>query len=207
MIYFDVGANDGSSSYQWARQGSTVFAFEPNPEMIEAIKARVGANPNYIIMPFAVSDYNGTAIFNICKTHDRGCSSLLDVSEAGKTEWGGRQDMLPAETLNVNVMRLDSLSILDQISSIEFFHCDAQGSDLKVLQGLGRHISKIQAGVCEAGTKPDILYKGQNTLETTRAYLESNGFEITGITTNDVQNNEVNLAFRKKFEKHVDFCM
>src|SRR5688572_27709212 len=105
-IYFDVGANDGSSSIpRLADPNALIYAFEPNPEMIAAIYNRIGERTDrYVLVPKAVSDYNGKANFNICVTHDRGCSSLLEVSEAGRTQWGGRTDMLPASSLEVDVI-------------------------------------------------------------------------------------------------------
>jgi FkbM family methyltransferase len=200
-VYFDVGANDGSSSLHLNNlPNSTVYLFEPNPEMIRAITQHIAShnNKNFIIVPKAVSDYEGKATFNVCVTHDRGCSSLLEVSEAGKTQWGGRIDMLPAASIEVDVIRLDKFIESQFIEEIEYFHCDTQGSDLKVLQGMGDHINKIKAGVVEAAAKPDILYNGQNTLSDTAAYLQSRGFEIIAVYSNDVQENEVNIHFRRK---------
>lgn len=209
---FDVGANDGSSSIHYLRDPEAViFAFEPNRELIETIKRAIPehyvdwgvstgiSGKRYNIIPAAVSDYVGIAKFNVCTTADRGCSSLLELSEKGKTEWGGRRDMFPEHQIEVAVLRLDHFIEDYNINQIQYFHCDTQGSDLKVLQGMGHHIYKICEGVVEAGNKPDILYNGQNTTEETVNFLISKGFEITGITSNDVQNNEVNVNFKRKY--------
>lgn len=196
-IYFDVGANDGSSMERVAFQGQTLISFEPNPDMCAIIKGKIQLYPNWHLFPVAISDYDGEAEFNICTTHDRGCSSLLDVSEAGKTQWGGRQDMIPSYKIKVAVRRLDTLLDWSQIPEIEFFHCDTQGSDLAVLKGMGEFIKRIKAGVVEAAAKPDILYVGQNSSDDTIKYLEANGFKINGITPNDVNHNEVNILFSR----------
>jgi FkbM family methyltransferase len=190
-VYFDIGSNNGSSSINWANEGHEVHMFEPNPELTKNYAVRDNVHINQV----AVSDYDGKAKFNICVTHDLGCSSLLDVSDRGRTEWGGRRDMIPATQLEVKVIRLDSYEPLNHIDEIEYFHCDAQGSDLKVLQGMGVHLRKIKAGIVEAAAKQDILYKGQNYIQETIAFLESNGFAIQYIQANDVQHNEVNISF------------
>jgi FkbM family methyltransferase len=200
--YLDVGANDGSSSFHWAwaSEENMVYAFEPNPEMVAAIQAKVVAGKlqhRYNLLEVAVSDYEGVAKFNVCTTHDRGCSSLLDLSEKANTEWGGRRDMVPASEIHVNVIRLDSLPFIQRLEEIEYLHVDTQGSDLKVLIGLGEHLKKVRAGVVEAANKPDILYKGQNTAEETIKFLEENGFKIDSIRSNDAQHNEVNIHFTR----------
>ena len=74
-IYFDVGANDGSSSVDWAKDPTNeIYAFEPNPYF--ELNHKLMQYPNYYWYSFAVSDYNGKAQFNICEAADRGCSSL-----------------------------------------------------------------------------------------------------------------------------------
>lgn len=189
-IYFDVGANDGSSSQFWKDQGHTVYAFEPNPWFHQTLIHR-----GYNLCKAAVSDFNGKAKFHVCDTHDRGCSSLLEVSEAGKTEWGGRTDMLPVTEIEVDVIRLDTFMQQNSIEWIDYLHCDAQGSDLAVLKGLGSMIDKVRAGVVEAAQKYDILYVGQNTAEETMTFLTENGFRIERVLGNDVQGNEINISF------------
>jgi FkbM family methyltransferase len=196
-IYFDVGANDGTSTEKHVYQGHTVLAFEPNPEMYDILKGKSSLYLNWIVFPVAISDYEGTAEFNVCTTHDRGCSSLLEVSDAGKTQWGGRQDMIPNHKITVPVRRLDILLDWEKIPEIEFFHCDTQGSDLAVLKGMGQFIKRIKAGVVEAAAKPDILYVGQNYSQDTIKFLEENGFKVDGISPNDVNQNEVNISFSR----------
>ncbi|MEY3827669.1 MAG: Paramecium bursaria Chlorella virus, partial [Cyanobacteriota bacterium] len=91
---FDVGANNGSSSVPLAIANPThlIFAFEPTPEMIEVIQSKIVGLENYVIVPKAVSDYNGTAEFNVAGNWDWGCSSLLKFSRKSQTDWPGRTD-------------------------------------------------------------------------------------------------------------------
>lgn len=199
-VYIDVGANDGSSSLNWARQSkdNIVFAFEPNPLLVAHIEKVVkdeGLENNYYIHKCAIADYYGVSKFNICENADRGCSSLLELSEAALTEWGGRRDMVPSSQIDVEVWTMEQICTLYTIAEIEYFHCDAQGTDLAVLKGFGEHIRKIKAGVVEAAAKPEILYKGQNSVIDTSQYLEQHGFKVTSVGVNDVQHNELNLHF------------
>lgn len=197
-VYFDVGANDGTTSARWCEsQSNLVFLFEPNPALAQHLRERWKSNPWVQVFDCAISDYNGEAQFNICEANDKGCSSLLTVSQDGLTKWGGRTDMVPSRTIKVQVRRLDSFEFWDQFGEVEWLHCDAQGSDLAVLRGLGEHIKKVRHGCVEAANKADILYVGQNTADETRKYLESHGFGDFKTNGNDPQGNEVNLEFHR----------
>lgn len=200
MVVFDVGANNGSSSVPLAQQNSDiiVFAFEPTPEMINTIQSKIEGLENYIIIPKAVSDFNGTAQFNVAGNWDWGCSSLLEFSEKSQTEWPGRTDFNVTYKMDVEVIRLDSFIEEYQIPQIDFLHVDTQGSDLNVLKGLGKYISNVVQGTMEAGTTDDILYYGQNKLNESIKFLLLNHFQITDVNSNDVFANEVNILFKKK---------
>lgn len=195
-IYFDIGANDGTNSiFVTNDPNAVVFAFEPNPLLAKHLRDHTPGN--YLVFECAVSDYTGKANFNICESADRGCSSLLELSEKALTEWGGRQDMVPTQKTEVDVIRLYYIINMFGIEEIEYFHCDAQGSDLNVLKGMGEHIRKIKGGVVEAAGKDEILYKDQNSAKDTINYLESYGFKIVAINGNDVQGNEFNIHFTR----------
>lgn len=200
MIVFDVGANNGSSSVPLAQKNPDilVFAFEPTPEMINTIKGKIEGMENYIIIPKAVSNYNGVAQFNVAGNWDWGCSSLLEFSENSKTQWPGRTDFNVTYKMDVEVIRLDTFMEENNISQIDFLHIDTQGSDLNVLKGLGKYITNVVQGTMEAGTSDDILYNGQNKLNESVKFLLANNFQITDVNSNDVFVHEVNIHFKKK---------
>jgi FkbM family methyltransferase len=195
---FDVGANNGSSSISFAKQNANaiVYAFEPTPVLINTIKHATSEMKNYILTEAAVSDYNGRAMFNISGNGDWGCSSLLPLSENAKTEWNGRTDMFVTEVVEIDVIRLDTFIQEHNIPCINYLHVDTQGSDLNVLRGMGEYIHIIKEGVLEAAAKPDILYVGQNSMESSIEFLQNNSFQITKIEANDMSINEVNIYFK-----------
>jgi FkbM family methyltransferase len=197
-IYFDVGANDGSTFLnQGLPPSAQVYAFEPTPHLINIIKEKSEFMPNYHLTEAAVSDYNGEATFNICGVEDWGCSSLLEFSEKSQTQWDNRTFPV-TEQITVKVIRLDDFIKENHIPYISYFHCDTQGSDLKVLRGMGETIRLIKSGQVEAALKPDILYKDQNTVIDVVAYLELRGFEIRKVDPNDESYNEANIYFSRK---------
>lgn len=196
-IFFDVGTNDASSSIHKANDNTIIYAFEPTPQLINTIKLKTAHLKNYILTEKAVSNYNGTATFNISGQSDWGCSSLLELSPNAKTSWGNRTDMNVTETIEVEVIRLDTFIEEHNIPHIDYLHIDTQGSDLNVLKGLGSYINIVKEGVVEAANKVDILYKNQNTKEETIQFLEEAGFTITNIEFNDPQQNELNIYFKR----------
>lgn len=110
-IYFDVGANDGSSMVHHLDDPETIiFAFEPTPRMINILKEKYGYNTNYNIIPKAISDEEGIEIFYISGNDDWGCSSLCDFQESQKLQetWPGRTDFKVTDQVEVEVIRLDN---------------------------------------------------------------------------------------------------
>jgi FkbM family methyltransferase len=198
-ILFDVGANNGNTSIQWVHDtNNLVYAFEPTPEMYTQIESKTVGFGNYTLIKKAVSNYNGKSIFNIAGNADWGCSSLLEFSDKSQTEWPGRTEFHTTQQIEVDVIRLDSFIEENNIKIIDYLHIDTQGSDLKVLEGLGKYINIVISGVIEAANKPDILYYGQCTKEECIEFLEDNGFEISNVESNDPFVNEVNIFFKKQ---------
>lgn len=176
-IVLDIGANNGDSTLHMAREGATVYAFEPVPEMIAEIEAKTRDLPNYHLVKSAVSNYNGKAMFNVAGQSDWGCSSLNEFSDNLEKTWPGRTDFKVTHQIGVLVMRLDTFIEANGIKQIDYLHCDAQGSDLKVLEGLGRYIEIVREGVIEVAANDELaLYKGaDNSLHTAIDFLTKNG--------------------------------
>jgi FkbM family methyltransferase len=200
-VVFDIGANNGSSTIDIAKTepNTIVFAFEPTPELVEHIKEQTKDITNYIIIEKAVSNYTGKAKFNLMKKYDWGCSSLLEFSDTAFNEnvWG-TPPWEVTDTIEVDVITLDTFLKENNVQKIDYLHIDTQGSDLNVLKGMGEYINIVEAGVMEAGAIADVLYKGQNTKDECIEFLESNGFGIENITRASKDDLEINLHFKKK---------
>lgn len=192
----DVGANWGTSTIHLASKDTLVYAFEPTPFLINHLYALSRNNNNFIVVPKAVSDFNGKAIFNIAGQHDWGCSSLLEFSDNLDKTWAGRTDFKVTEKVEVDVIRLDNFIEEKKISQIDYLHCDTQGNDLKVLKGLGNYYDIVVAGVIEVPATIEVrLYKDQPSREETISWLETHNFEVI----NEVyQQNEFNVYFKRK---------
>jgi hypothetical protein len=131
---------------------------------------------------------------------DWGCSSLNTFNDNLDQTWPGRTDFRVTEVIEVDVTRLDTWIETNnlQLEKIDYFHCDTQGSDLRVLAGLGKYIDLIQAGVVECATREEgKLYKENPVQEEMIEFLELKGFKIKKIKSNDPYNNEANIYFTR----------
>lgn len=192
---FDVGANDGSSCYHFSVNGDLVYAFEPTPFLLQKFLLPKQSS-NYIVVPKAVSNFNGKAKFKIAGQHDWGCSSLNSFSENLNQTWIGRTDFVVTEEIDVEVIKLKSFILQEKISCIDFLHVDTQGSDLDVLLGLEEKIIIVNAGVIEAPASEEVkLYQNQYSKEQAEAFLINHGFKIDKL---EYQQNEFNIFFSKK---------
>lgn len=198
-IYFDVGANDGNSGISFLRNDNIVYGFEPTPRMINIIKNKVGNNPNYHLIPVAVSNVEGKAKFKISGQADWGCSSLCTFNDNLDKTWPGRTDFKLTEEIEVDVITLETFINKENITEIEFLHVDVQGKDLEVLIGLGSKLNIVKAGVIEMPTShANKLYKDQIYTESDAIeFLGKNNFKIDRIESNDRFRNEVNIYFSR----------
>ena len=196
-VIFDVGANFGKTFMNHARQGNHVYAFEPTPHLISEIKKWCFDIPTYHLIEMAVSDVEGVMDFNVAGQADWGCSSLYQFSDDLKEKWGWRTDFKVTETIKVDVIRLDTFILKNNISKIDYLHVDTQGNDLKVMKSLGAEIGRVKSGVIEVSNLVS-LYKNTPTKEECLNFLEETGFAIERIEDSDGMNYEQNVYFTRK---------
>lgn len=207
MFIIEVGANSGEDTNRFLEDGAQVLAFEPNPFLYKQLINRFG---QYIdegkldVFSLAVSDFNGEAMFNVSEIGDRGTSSLFKFHE---NLLQTPLDMFMEFTygfsseVRVEVIRLDDfLYGTDDIfpNVIDYIHIDAQGSDFKVIKGLGKKLADLKAGRCEATCKINLYNNDDgNRQEDIKYYLEKHGFEIWNENIHPYHS-EVDLEFRRK---------
>lgn len=203
-ILFDVGANWGVDSLgiTGGNPDYVTYAFEPTPYHLDHLRSHSSAFSNrYNIYPYAVSDFDGIANFKVVFDVNGGCNSLNTFNDGLDKTWPTRPDFHVKEEIPVRVLRLDTWFKENNITidRIDHFHCDTQGSDLRVLQGMGDYIHLIETGVIECASGESVkLYKENHTLAQAIEWLDTKGFVVDKITSGDEWNNEVDLYFRKR---------
>jgi FkbM family methyltransferase len=132
MTFVDIGANLGfftmlASSLVGPR--GKVFAFEPNPQNVELIKASIQANnfSNITLFELAVSDRETTLPF---VTRDSNGGVL---TEQFKQEMARSKEIIPA-TYNVQSVTLDEK--LKDIEKIDVIKMDIEAHEPEALRGM-----------------------------------------------------------------------
>ena len=211
---FDVGADDGFHGILFAffNPKIEIYAFEP----IKGSKKRILKNlkrienffnieiKNYKIINSAVSDYNGYT--NFYETHYRVGSSLLKPKKKLNKFWIKSKDHLiktigqgikMKKKYKVKVQTLENLCKTKSIKNINYLHIDAQGNDLRVIDGLKNFRKYVKNGVVEVVKSNKLkMYDNEQSFKDLRKKFKKWKFVITKIE--EVQKNHpgVNVYFK-----------
>ena len=185
-IGFDIGASKGTTINLFD-DCDIIYAFEPNPvtfEYLQKIKNKHKNKYKIFTYDYAISDTNGTALFNIMY-HD-GYSSLLDFDESGNLFKHCNQidngfDKVRCR-INVETKRLDTFIEENNIQNIHFIKIDTQGMDLAVIKSLGKYIKNVYK--IEAEIQTQTLYKNSSKKNETIEFMKKNNFDIVEIIDN-----------------------
>lgn len=121
-VTIDIGANIGTFSVLAAYYGSEVYAIEPEPNNLEALKINVELNSmsdKIHICPYAISDYKGTAVIS----DSGGGSTIKDDGIYGA---------------EVEVMSLDNFFDLYHINEVDVLKVDVEGAELEIIIGASK---------------------------------------------------------------------
>ena len=121
-VVVDIGANIGTFAIYAGQYANKVYAIEPEPHNLEALKNNIALNSmeeNVIPLPYGISDYKGTAVI-----HDSGGGSSIKDDGAFGAE--------------IEVMSLNDLFALYNIDSVDVLKIDVEGSELEIILGASR---------------------------------------------------------------------
>ena len=192
-IWIDVGAHLGEGTLDAALSNSEllVYALEPNWNLARQI---MGKAANFIVLPLAVSDTDGTSKFFI--NAEDGSHSLCSMTEEGRKQWKEFDLTVTAEVM-VPTIRLDTFFSAAGLHKIDYLKVDAEGLDLKVIQSAGKRLKDVRKIQCEVDVTPNRIYEGSASREEMLAFMRDQEFTLTG---EEYQNNcrQQNLTFTRK---------
>ena len=181
----EVGANWGGDTKRFADESNNfVYAFEPTPELFDHLCETFSSYSNVKILPFAVDEEEGEAIFNIAGTGDWGCSSLYTFDPEIHEKWEGRPDFHFTNQVTVEKKRLDNFINENNIDSIDYLWVDAQGNDFKVMKSLGDKINIVKEGKCEGSYSVDLYVNTENNVNDIVEWLTDKGFKCKIVPDN-----------------------
>ena len=219
---FDIGANDGFNGLIFAIMNldSKVFSFEPNPELEKKIlkNKKIFENEfkiklkNFILIKKAASNQKKKTFFYITKNH--ATSSLLQPRKRLNKYWTENKDITInrivewikiKKKIKIETIKLNDFCKENKINEISYFHCDTQGHDLKVFDGLGIYRKNIKKGVLESAVDSELsLYKNSSNLNDLKEKFKSWGYQIDFIDEFHKNNPERNIYFSNlKFKKKI----
>jgi len=133
-VLIDVGANNGNWAAKFLKMypGAQCYLVEANPRLANKLQDRFANDKRIKVINVALSESDGTAIFNIPEGKDTH-SSLEDVKV-------GRPPDLVSQ---ISVDTLTGEALLSQygIDRVDFLKIDVEGHELQVLKGFNDAIN------------------------------------------------------------------
>lgn len=121
-VVVDIGANIGTFSIFAGQYANKVYAVEPEPNNLAALKNNITLNEmddRIVAVPYGISDFKGTAVI-----HDSGGgSSIKDDGSFGA---------------EIEIMTLDNLFSLYHIESVDVLKIDVEGSEIEIILGASK---------------------------------------------------------------------
>jgi len=167
MTVIDVGANVGVYTFSAAqRVGETgkVIAIEPFKACVNCLQetSRINQLPWVKIYEAAASDYCGSAKL-----------SLHNASELNEVISDNSPNYDLANTVTIQCLTLDSLIETENLTRVDWLKIDAEGHEIKVLQGAERLLTEF---------KPNIIYENiagaHGSNGAIMEYIQAKGYQV-----------------------------
>lgn len=153
-----------------------VFAFEADPRNFKVVVKNVGFRKQITPLPYAAFDFTGQGVFH---------ASGIPLSGENPTASGSL--LMPASKFReafpnitfehdfmVETTTLADWSRQNGITGIDLIWMDAQGSELRILKGMGDLLRSVRAILLEVWT--ECYYEEGSRLGEIQEYLEKSGF-------------------------------
>lgn len=167
MTVIDVGANVGVYTFSAAqRVGETgkVIAIEPFKACVNCLQetSRINQLPWVKIYEAAASDHCGSAKL-----------SLHNASELNEVISDNSPSSDSANTVTIQCLTLDSLIETENLTRVDWLKIDAEGHEIKVLQGAERLLTEF---------KPNIIYENiagaHGSNGAIMEYIQAKGYQV-----------------------------
>lgn len=174
-IWIDIGAHRGEVTLGYANTNPalTIYAFEPN---LRAASSLFGRALNYIVIPMAVAETDGSSQFHI--NSFEAASSILTMDEEARRSWKGGEVLREESVVTVPTIRLDTFMNIVGITRVDFLKADSQGNDLAVVRSAGERIRDIRKITLEVDVTSNRLYQGSPSKQEVLSFLQAAGFKL-----------------------------
>lgn len=131
-VLVDVGAHYGTFSESYAKKGWRIIAFEPEKENRKFLKKNLGNLKNVKIIPYAVSDTEGTIPFYVSNKYF-GIHAIKPFDKSHEFAY------------KVKSVTLDEFLPTIKINKVDILKIDIEGADFLALKGFS--VSKYKPSV------------------------------------------------------------
>jgi FkbM family methyltransferase len=175
FVVLDLGSAHTESILRSSPElAATITLIETDP-LLE--RGTGESQPNRICLNQAVVGKPGRRTFKKRKFPD--CSSFLEPKEDLIRAYGLEDYFVPAGSVDVECVTLESLLEKCGIKRIDFLKTDLEGMDFEVLSSAPRLIEQCLCIQCELRFQP--FYEGEPHFYEVNRYLADRGFEVVSL--------------------------
>jgi FkbM family methyltransferase len=128
-VCLDIGANEGYFTELMARCSKEVYAFEPDEWNFASLVLNMMEHTHCTLSKKAVTNYTGkTALYR--------CHSNIGMHRIYKTPWADSVTLVECTTIDDWLLPI--------LTALDFVKIDVEGSELGVLEGMGKTIAKFK---------------------------------------------------------------
>lgn len=200
VIHFGAGKCRELSFYQEADSRIQFLLVEAHPGMARELAARVHANRNIRVKPFAVAASSGEGTLHCYNLPD--CNSLREATGLQELFPGLREIETKAVQCRTPAQFLAALELAEKDTACLVI--DTPGEELAILQSLANEneLSRCNQLVLRCGKQP--LYKGAASERDILNFLEQQGFETVSTDTNTDPDQPVHLLSFNRWKAECD---
>lgn len=171
---FHVGANTGQELEDYEKNGVPNIVFiEAVPSVYKNLVSHCKHHPHVLPFLACCSDVDGEKVVLYVTNNGGQSSSMLEFG----THETQHPEVKVIATIDAETVRADTLCAQNNldISDYDFLNIDVQGSELKVLKGMGEDLRKVNYAYIEVNR--DELYKGCALIHEVEEYLIAFGLK------------------------------
>ena len=140
MLIFDIGANEGTVTDKFAKEGHSVIAVEPLPDLCEEIESRYKENDNVTVVNAVVHPSNDPVDFYTIE--DNNTLSTLSDDWMVKSRFGSeKSNKVWPIVIKANCVKIDDL--IETYGVPDFIKIDVEGSEYDALLTHNKKVNTI----------------------------------------------------------------
>jgi FkbM family methyltransferase len=195
-IIFDVGSNIGTYAYWLAKRYSEgkIYCFEPQRIIFQMLCGNMAMNNIFNVHAFnmALSDVNEMIECYEVDYNRPGCFSVYSLNEQVEKKYE-----VSKKKNYIQCMTIDSFVEMFHIEKVDFIKVDAEGFDIKVLNGAKKTLNRFEPDLfveyLNLGSSGDYKTRNEGQISLEKKFKELN--YTTYVVGHDIYATKKNVAF------------